>query len=665
MYQARVEVPSVEGMCYIPITRSIEAKVMHDHGKRNVNNVLILCQAWTTLIADTPFGASTKTRRQYRKFFYEFLDDALSIIDGYSKLADRLMKTLVYTEGSVSITEFLIEFKDTPIFYEYLKFYRSLDVDLLRFILSFLLFGKKLFYQDESLNANALRDWLEVENRLGEIRFDSDILKALRTVMYELTKEFEFGPLLPIHGSGAVSEPGVLGVISKSFEIQSHPKIDRLLGWSGVPVWRTHPEGSSAYKGSFSRAYSRLKFVPKDLRKTRSICMEPVIFMYYQQAVRQWYEKGISDSWLGRFVRIDDQTVNQESAVFGAEFALVDTIDLSSASDSVSWSLVKAIFPPGIAKYLAATRTAYVDVPDQDQPVKVNKFAPMGSALCFPVQSTLYSAVVILASYMVREGLGLAEVCDINLDDLKRTMHRLYYNDHTFLSQKFQPFRVYGDDIICDSRITSTTIALLRSLGFIVNEEKSFVGNTAIRESCGIYAFAGEDVTPLRFKIKNIDRKLKVEALAGIIDLCNRAYSYGYLNLRRLMKNIAIYYPILNVKADRSGRNPILFSDNKDDQLAILTTDPRNTHLRRRIFDGTPYDDTHHKDSRYAYQRDEVRSVGITVAHKQELPEELDNYRYVEWQRSRVSCEENLGLKPKHKRLDARGARVYRRWTPI
>jgi hypothetical protein len=199
--------------------------------------------------------------------------------------------------------------------------------------------------------------------------------------------------------------------------------------------------------------------------------MEPSAYMWAQQAVRLWYEDYLSRSVLRKHVVLQDQSKNQWACRFGSFTNRVDTIDLSSASDSVLWLLVKKIFPAKVLKHLLATRTDTVELPDGSE-FKVSKFAPMGSALCFPVQSTIYSAVILMVAMTRRFGVdwrepGVFKGLDLDVLYKMTFMDKLSDED----SHKYQPFYAYGDDLICDERITSNVIDALTELAFKVNVE--------------------------------------------------------------------------------------------------------------------------------------------------------------------------------------------------
>ena len=75
-------------------------------------------------------------------------------------------------------------------------------------------------------------------------------------------------------------------------------------------------------------------------------------------------------------------------------------------------------------------------------------------------------------------------------------------------------------------------------------------GSDAVRESCGIFAWMGQDITPLRFRVPFYDTKEPVDS--AIMDAtrmyANRAYIFGYRHLsarivRRAMKLVPFGNP--------------------------------------------------------------------------------------------------------------------------
>jgi hypothetical protein len=335
---------------------------------------------------------------------------------------------------------------------------------------------------------------------------------------------------------------------------------------------------------------------------------------------------------------------------------LLDTIDLSSASDSVSWDLVSKIFPAKILKYLAGTRTRVVEAPNGEF-ISIKKYAPMGSALCFPVQSIIYSAICIYAGICVVHGYDWEEIIP-NFKDNVKSLYQWSFGLDPYDRNPLLPFLCYGDDIVTDNATTSTVIRALQSLGFVVNEDKSFIGQASYRESCGEHYFNGAPVTPYYFKVKRVGDRLSIESLAGVIEHANKAGQYGYINLRKCLIQFALRYPIIGVK-ERPGGNPILFSRDSDDSFSILCDNPRNTHLRMRY-----YDPEHpREDTSSFYQRDEVESIAIRPLRGLEQSKKFDNYRLLKWWRSRYTDPGTDPMGSGASTADTRGTALEWRWT--
>lgn len=656
-YLGRVDVPTNRGrFIFLLSDLQLRTDSVVDENKENILNLI---GGWVSLLADSPLSSTKghKPAKVYAFFLRRLCDSPLEVSVDYGRLSDVLVNELTSnSDGSTSIGGFIDDFRDTPVFKEYLEFRRTSDATLLRYLLSFLCFGKKAYINNPELDAAALRGWLDVEHRLETLQLNSNILDDMAAIVKIVCHDFEMS-YLPKHGGGYVSERGVRMSSVKNQLFPYDPMIERLFN-SGLSSHRSlHPEAEADYKVSFdgvrmrSRRVSRLKFVPKDWKKTRSICMEPIVFQWGQQCVRLDYERMLDSGLFRRNIRISDQSVNRDSAMFGSWSRLCDTIDLSSASDSVSWKLVSAIFPKKVLKWLHGTRTKIVELPNGEHR-EVHKFAPMGSALCFPVQSTIYATVCLLSHiihHCSTRGLPIPQITDSYVSWF---MCERFYTNHVHGEEKYQPFRVYGDDIICDSRVTSLAIGILRLLGFDVNSSKSFFAESPFRESCGGYYFDGADVTPFFYKVKRIQKKVTIETLAGIIDTCNRALEYGYLNLRRYLKNFCLYHPIKGLRRQKGEVcNPILFHEEKVHPFSIVSLRPNlNRHLVAR----------HNND----WQRDEVNSVCGAPEKKVVVSERFDNYWYLLWQRSRRYVDGNGDILPSHDRVDTVGYRAVRRWTP-
>lgn len=124
----------------------------------------------------------------------------------------------------------------------------------------------------------------------------------------------------------------------------------------------------------------------------------------------------------------------------------------------------------------------------------------MGSALTFPVQS--------ISFLMLCLGVG---------------SHLTYGNSRDWKSLTRQ-VRIYGDDIIVPVSWVPWVIEVFTYLGLKVNEQKSF-WNGQFRESCGLDAYAGDDVTPA-YLLEYPD-ETKLGSLASVVEVSNNFYKKG------------------------------------------------------------------------------------------------------------------------------------------
>lgn len=217
---------------------------------------------------------------------------------------------------------------------------------------------------------------------------------------------------------------------------------------------------------------SKVVAVPKDSRGPRIICVEPLEYQFIQQGVAKKLVSHIenSDIFAGH-INFSDQTVNQKLALAGSENGYWATIDLKDASDMVSLELFNAVWPKHLLKAFHALRTSHAALPSGEV-VHMKKFAPMGSALCFPVESTIFYACCVGALM---------------------TMRNLSFNVAR------QLVYVYGDDIIVPTEHVHAVIRGLEDVGLIVNSSKCCY-ESSFRESCGVDACLGRVITPQRVR---------------------------------------------------------------------------------------------------------------------------------------------------------------------
>jgi hypothetical protein len=179
-------------------------------------------------------------------------------------------------------------------------------------------------------------------------------------------------------------------------------------------------------------------------------------------------------------------------------------MDLSEASDRVGLALVEELFGfnPQFLRYLRLSRSRFVQLPDGEL-VLLNKFASMGSALTFPVESMVFMTLVVTV------------LCRRRNDFSDRTI-RSYRKRSDTLS-------IYGDDIIVPVDAFPDVAQSLTSLGMKVNDSKSFHSGD-FRESCGVDAYRGWTVIPAYARAYLPESRANSNALVKASALRNQLY---------------------------------------------------------------------------------------------------------------------------------------------
>ena len=628
---------------------SLTTKQVIDKGitdAQNADTVVRLLIAWTVFLDDSPLGHSIKPTRTYVKFMWSFQDLESRIIE-LAGIADELIHTLETSDDGSVTGPFMPQFRKLPIFREYHELRRSgyTSQALWKYILSFLMFGKKLDYINTDLDSIAFRKWKEVETKLSHLVLPPYV-EEIKDIVDHILPQVDVEPLLPKFGPGSVAESGIHGIAGKFDSLKFDAKIDRLF----FNNLRTHDrpdyDPSNYVKnwdpscGTSSRT-ARIKFVRQDVRKSRTICMEPNTYMWAQQHYRLVLEEMIDVGYLKDKVVLKNQQVNQFAAYYGSLTRLVDTIDLSAASDSVSWDLVSRIFPTRILKFLQGTRTSTALTPDG--PYSVKKYAPMGSALCFPVQSVVYSSIIIYAARLYYRENGM------EIPPLEKL-----FNTEYFEYGELQPFRVYGDDLVIDTKITDIVIRVLSELGFSINMEKSFTGDHPYRESCGEHYVNGSEVTPILYRVKHYRNKIDPRALDSLIGAANVFYAAGYLSVRRFIVHLCLATPMSGYKKPFAKGNPIPFTYDLTDSSKLHT---KQRHLNSHLYPRLRYNEN--------LQKWEFHCVAVKTKVST-LGADYDHYGYSVWMRSAYLAEGKRSDSSDQRHIGTpRDLRFDWRWIPV
>jgi hypothetical protein len=200
-----------------------------------------------------------------------------------------------------------------------------------------------------------------------------------------------------------------------------------------------------------STCLNRVEVVPKNWKTHRTIACEPDGALPFQLAFDDYAKERLRTFG----VDLSDQFRNQELARVGSVDGSFATIDIASASDTVSLAVVDLLFPKEWVDYLKAFRSSHYK--GKFGLGKYAKFSSMGNGSTFAIETLIFAS----ACYAVGS----------------------------------KTYAVYGDDIVIETALVQDLLRLLRYLGFRVNVDKSYTDGP-YRESCGAYWHHGISVTP-------------------------------------------------------------------------------------------------------------------------------------------------------------------------
>lgn len=416
-----------------------------------------------------------------------------------------------------------------------------------------LMLAKVELPSDEGRTRKAMLGYVRTDQDVGEFArtrdrsFDTRLSNLSAMLFGELLQELESslyeGSLecfLPRHGPGATSD---YLVGNQKFQQSEWPsRLDRVLpvGEFLLPNWRYLSELETVdILDPGAERPVRVVPVPKTVKTPRIIAIEPTCMQYAQQAVLQYLTRRIEEiPHLRHGIGLLDQTPNQRLALEGSILSNLATLDLSEASDRVSLDLVRVVFArfPQFLELLEATRSTKASVPVQDAPVELNKFASMGSALCFPVEAMCFYAISLLA-------LENESGRHLRLRDVVRLSGRRV--------------RVFGDDIIVPAHNALSVMGFLESFGLKVNRHKSFwKGN--FRESCGSDFFKGENVNVVRLRRMFPHGRRDAEEVVSLVSFRNQLYLVGLWEtcrwLDEIIREILHDFPVVRPTSPIVGR---------------------------------------------------------------------------------------------------------------
>jgi hypothetical protein len=236
---------------------------------------------------------------------------------------------------------------------------------------------------------------------------------------------------------------------------------------------------------------------------------------YTQQGIRDSLYEIIESHWPSSgHVNFRDQSINQSLAMTSSSDGRLATIDLADASDRVPRDLALSMFDsnPDLRDAIDACRSRNAELPDGTIIGPLNKFASMGSALCFPIEAMYFYTICVVA--LLREmDLPVTQSSVSQLDGL---------------------VHVYGDDIIVPVAYADTILDHLQKYNCKVNHSKTFVTGK-FRESCGIDAYDGVDVTPTYIRRLRPQNRRQASQVISWVSTANSFYLKGYWRTSQYM----------------------------------------------------------------------------------------------------------------------------------
>jgi len=344
--------------------------------------------------------------------------------------------------------------------------------------------------------------------RQRPVPIEHPVIERAQRLLTRVLSGLDLSDIQPGHGPGGVAE-----------------KLDRVERW-GFDTWPKRAEryypysvyGTPSFLGIcemgppklVDKSSTRCCLVPKDFKGPRLISAESAATQYLQQGQMRKMMRYIDRHWLlSRSIQLEDQTFNQKMCQKSYDNGLC-TLDLSNASDNVSavlvWHLLRGV--PRLRSQLFATRSQTIQFVGER--VVLASFSPMGSAVCFPVETLVFwslsmASIRYVHSQWAKAGYGSS------LPSLKESASSL---------------AVFGDDIIIPDYARDTLINALEAVGCSVNRSKTCYA-TPFRESCGSEWYNGIDVSITRNKRYHYDSVRNIVTNPVLLDLQRKFFLQG------------------------------------------------------------------------------------------------------------------------------------------
>lgn len=268
------------------------------------------------------------------------------------------------------------------------------------------------------------------------------------------------------------------------------------IGSKLMVIWKKHPEYFYRPFGAYvlpmqtpdcegDARLAAIQAVPKSYKASRIIAMEDTYRLAYCKRVEEFFRA--QDKITG-CLNLEDQSINQLLAQEGSRTGEYATLDASHASDLISLSCFKAIFPSRYVNLILPFLSTHYSV--NGKIYRKEMLSTSGHTLTFRHESIVYKAIGLVASQI----------------------GTLFRGEEPSTAFSW----AYGDDTIVKSVDAQLTIECFEAIGLIINESKSFTTQSpGYRESCGEEYCRGEVMTSVyypRFPVLGTLEPIKLQA---------------------------------------------------------------------------------------------------------------------------------------------------------
>lgn len=312
-------------------------------------------------------------------------------------------------------------------------------------------------------------------------------------------------------------------------------------------AWMTRPGNNvSVLRESVEEFFT----VPKDCTTDRGCSKQPSVNMTVQlqvgYAIRMCLREAgilIESEALGA-ISIENQA-SYHRELLPKMWEKIATIDLKSASNTISKELVRLLLPSKVYNLLDAARCSSICI--DEQVYELERFSAMGNGFTFELESLIFYAIATLSGGSVRH----------------------------FRSGNCS---VFGDDILVPIDAFQNTIKNLELCGFEINKSKSF-GSGPFRESCGMDVFNGVPCRPVY--LKDFTGPLGFVSLHNLIVKLAKVGNGYDVSYRRLLMQMRAKAPLVPIGPVADG-DDTYFHEPTFDKFLPLTFKAGNVVITDR-----------------------------------------------------------------------------------